>query len=175
MISQAGSIVASLLASGPRSRPQDSVDTSVPRASSVPQGAADKVTLSQAAISRTETEETSDQYDFSSMTPATMKQVADKLYRSGKIDLDQLFKLQNMGVPLGKAGPNGEFIPLTEQERAGYENTPVNYISTTQSAIQFLEQTGYAADPKSGYAGLKNLLVTLLDGQRGQGAGSANS
>ena len=97
---------------------------------------------------------------YTSMTPAQMKGVAQDLYNSGKIDLDQLFKLQNAGV-LGKQGPNGEFIPLSAAEKARFDNTPVNYIQLAQGAMKYIEQTGAAADPKSGYADWQDILETL--------------
>ncbi len=101
-------------------------------------------------------------YDFTHMTPKQMQAVAQQLHKSGQIDVDQLFTLQNMGVPLGKVGPNGSFVELTPEERTRFENSPVNYIDTTKSAIRFLQETGYAMDPKSGYEQFKSLLATLL-------------
>lgn len=123
----------------------------------------DQVSISETAksLAAQVSSSNSQTYDFTRMPPAEMKTVSNQLFKEGKMNLDELLKVQSMGVPLGNAGPNGEFIPLTEEERAGYENSPVNYLSTTRSAIQFLEQTGYARDPKSSYQQLKGILSTL--------------
>lgn len=102
-------------------------------------------------------------YDFTHMTPAQMQGVAQDLFKSGKIDITQLFMLQNAGVPLGKAGQNGEFIPLSADEKSRYGNTPVNYVQTAKDALAFLDQSGYGADPKSGYTEWKSILATLQD------------
>lgn len=105
--------------------------------------------------------------DFTEMTPTQMREAARELFKGREINLDQLFLLENMGVPLGKAGPNGEFIALDQAERATFENTPVNYLTQLSSAIRFLEETGYAMDPLSGYETKKDLLSTLSHLQRG--------
>jgi len=100
-------------------------------------------------------------YDFTKMTSSKMQDVAQNLFESGKIDLTQLFMLQNVGVPLGKAGPNGELIQLSSAERASFGNTPVNYIQTTKDVMSMLEQTGNASKPESGYEQWKGILATL--------------
>ncbi len=100
-------------------------------------------------------------FDFTSMTPNQMKGAANALYKSGQIDLTQVFMLENAGRPLGKTGANGEFIPLSATEREATGNTPVNYIRTAKDAMNYLEQTGQAADPKSGYAQWQGILDTL--------------
>jgi hypothetical protein len=130
----------------------------------------DTVSLSDEAIARAkqsaESVPSTNRYDFTQTTPANMKTISNQLFKEGQIDLEQLLTLQSMGVPLGHAGPNGEFIPLTAEERAGYENSPVDYLATTRSSIQFLEQSGYASDPKSNYKQLKAVLATLTSLQR---------
>jgi hypothetical protein len=83
------------------------------------------------------------------------------LYDAGKIDLSELFMLQTAGMPLGKAGPNGEFLALSEAEKASFNAQPVNYIQTFKDGIDHLEQTGYANDPKSGHARMKHVLEVL--------------
>lgn len=99
--------------------------------------------------------------DYTRMTPSEMSRVAQGLYDGGKIDIIELFVLQNAGMPLGKAGPNGEFVPLTDAERAAASAKPVDYIKTFTEGIRFLEQTGYAMDPESGYESMKHILATL--------------
>ncbi len=98
--------------------------------------------------------------DFSNMTKSEMKKVAQHLYETGKIDLTQLGMIQMAG-PLGKAGPNGEFIPFTQAEREQIENTPTNYLNLVQGAIGGIESRHQANDPTSGYADWKHILSVL--------------
>jgi hypothetical protein len=107
---------------------------------------------------------TDQKFDFTNMTPRQMKGVANELFKQGKIDIDQLFQLETAGVPLGKQGAHGEFVELTSAEKESYMNKPVNYIKHTADCINFLEQTGYANDPKSGYEMMRNLLGKLKAG-----------
>lgn len=100
-------------------------------------------------------------HDYTNMTPNQMRDVAQELYKSGKVDLTQLLMLQTAGVPIGKQGANGEFIPLSESEKASYSSKPMNYVQVSKDAIQFLEQTGHASDPKSGAEQWKGILATL--------------
>jgi hypothetical protein len=102
-----------------------------------------------------------EQFDFTHMTPKQMKGIANEMFKQGKIDLDQLFQLETAGIPLGKQGPHGEFVQLTPAEREGFMSQPLNYIQNTADRISFLDQSGYANDPKSGYDMLKNLLGKL--------------
>lgn len=130
--------------------------------------ASDTVQISQAAqnISAASAGTTgSEKFDFTNMTPKQMKGVANEMFKQGKIDIDQLFHLENVGVPFGKLGANGEFVALTPAEREGYMSKPVNYAKYTADRISFLEQTGYANDSKSGYEMLKNLLGKLKESQ----------
>lgn len=120
----------------------------------------DKVTLSQAAAGRYAGEA-----DYTHMTPAQMKGAAQGLYDAGKIDLSELFMLQTAGMPLGKAGPHGEFLALSEADKARFSAQPMNYIQTFKDGIDHLEQTGYANDPKSGHARMKHVLEVLQHAQ----------
>jgi hypothetical protein len=99
-------------------------------------------------------------YDFSQMSRSQMQGVAQGLYKSGQIDLTQLFMLQQAG-PVGKVGPNGEFVPFTAAERADIDGRPVNYLDIVQGAIAGIESRGEATDPKSGYNDWKHILATL--------------
>lgn len=105
--------------------------------------------------------------DFTRMTPNDMKTAAKKLFDDGKIDLHQLGMLQMAG-PLGKVGPNGQFIPFTPAEKAQIDNTPVNYIQMTKDAIAGIESRGQASSPTSGYRDWKalNALLTQQQGVR---------
>ncbi len=102
-----------------------------------------------------------EKFDFTEMTPKQMKEIANDLFKQGKIDLDQLFQLETAGIPLGKLGAHGEFVELTAAERDGFMNQPMNYIQYTSERISCLEQSGYSNDPKSGYDMLKSLLGQL--------------
>jgi|GEM_PF-5214184 len=104
-------------------------------------------------------------YDFTSMTSHQMKSVAKALFDTGKIGLTQLFQLENAGIPLGKAGPNGEFVPLSSEERESFRNTPMNYMDIIKDVIAAIERQGKAADTTSGYQGWKELLGVLEDNQ----------
>lgn len=109
-------------------------------------------------------------YDFKSMTPKQMRGLADQLWREGKIDLTENLMLQRMGIPLGKLGSNGEFIPLSGVELADYENKPINYIDVGGDAMKFLEQSGKADNPQYGYDRWKNIL-SVLDELQGTTSG----
>ena len=98
--------------------------------------------------------------DFSNMTRNEMKKVAQHLWEEGKIDLTQLGMIQMAG-PLGKAGPNGEFIPFTETERAQIDNMPIDYPKIVKGAMAFIENRHEELDPKSGYANWKQILSVL--------------
>jgi hypothetical protein len=99
--------------------------------------------------------------DFTNTEPREMKRVAKEMWREGKIDLDQLFYLENMGVPLGKEGPQGQFVPLTADEKATYEATPFDYIAGIESHLEFLRQSSMENNPLSGFATWKGLLDVL--------------
>lgn len=99
--------------------------------------------------------------DFASMTPGEMQGVAKKLFEAGDIDLTELFMLQTMGVPLGKMGPQGEFVELSADEKEGFSSRPIDYFQGTKNAISYLEQTGQAANPKSGYGSWQDILAAL--------------
>jgi hypothetical protein len=99
--------------------------------------------------------------DYTHMTPREMNDIAQELYDSGKIDLTQLLMLQTAGMPLGKRGPDGEYVPLSTTERSGYQNTPVNYLQISQDAINSIQKSGGAADPKSGYTQWTGILAAL--------------
>ena len=110
------------------------------------------------------------QYDFRKMTPDQMKGVAKDLYQSGKIDLSQLLILETAGVPIGKVGAKGEFVPLSASEKASYSSKPLDYFKAFSDQIAFLEQRGEAGNPKSSYAALKGIIAALQEKQ-GVGAG----
>lgn len=109
-------------------------------------------------------------YDFTNMTPREMHDAATKLYRAGEVDLTQLFRLQNMGVPLGRQGASGEFVPLSDDERDAFRDQPYDYLAGARDAISFLEQSGRASDPKSGYQSWQGLL-NVLQKRQGSPAG----
>jgi hypothetical protein len=90
------------------------------------------------------------------MSRNEMKKVAQHLWEEGKIDLTQLGMIQMAG-PLGKAGPNGEFIPFTESERAQIDNMPTDYPKLVKGAMEFIKKS----DPKSGYENWKQILSVL--------------
>lgn len=102
--------------------------------------------------------------DFSNITKNEMKKVAQHLWEEGKIDLTQLGMIQMSG-PLGKAGPNGEFIPFTEKERAQIDNMPTDYLKLVKGTMEFIESRHEELDPKSGYASWKQILSVLVGPQ----------
>lgn len=105
-------------------------------------------------------------YDFTNMTRSEMKGFSDKLYKSGAISFDEMTVLQLSG-PLGKVGPNGEFVPFTAAERQQVDNQPMNYLKTADDAISGIESRGGASDPKSGYQTWLSVR-SLLQGWQGQ-------
>lgn len=124
----------------------------------------DTVTLSaaaQAMLASPTADQSTNPPDVSHMTPNQMQAVATDLWQAGKIDLSQLFMLQTAGVPVGKQGPQGEFVALTAAEQASYGNTPVDYIQVSKDAIAGIEWRHQAADPTSGYTQWKGILATL--------------
>lgn len=102
--------------------------------------------------------------DFTHMTGNQMQSAAAELYEAGTIDLTQLGMLQMAG-PLGKVGPNGEFVLFTPAERDNIRNQPVDYLQLTQDAIAGIESRGDATDPQSGYADWKQILSALQTNQ----------
>ena len=126
-----------------------------------------KIQTSPSAASSTSAETSSvSTYDFTNMTPRQMHEAATRLYKSGEIDLTQLFRLQQAGVPLGKTGPDGGFVPLSSAERDGYRDAPANFMQIARDALTHIEQTGRASEPTSGYQSWKDILAVL---QRRQG------
>ncbi len=104
-------------------------------------------------------------HDFSHITSHQMKSVAKGLFDTGKIGLSHLFLLDNTELPLGKPGPNGEFVAYTPEERESFRNTPMNYMDIIKDVIGALERQGKAADPTSGYQSWRELLGALEDSQ----------
>lgn len=102
----------------------------------------------------------SSRVDFSNMTRHEMKKAAQHLWEEGKIDLTQLGTIQMAG-PLGKAGPNGEFIPFTETERAQIDNMPIDYPKIVKGAMAFIENRHEELDPKSGYSSWQKILSVM--------------
>lgn len=92
----------------------------------------------------------SESVSFSNMTRSQMRTMAQDLYQSGKLDFDSMTNLTMMG-PLGKAGPNGEFIEFTPAERQAIDNKPMNYHEEVQSRIARIQSDGRQFDPTSGY------------------------
>ncbi|WP_204311519.1 hypothetical protein, partial [Stenotrophomonas maltophilia] len=72
-------------------------------------------------------------YDFTNMTKNQMVEASGQLQSGGVIDLSQAGMLQMAG-PLGKVGPNGEFVPFTAAEREALGRQPMNYIQTAREA-----------------------------------------
>lgn len=105
--------------------------------------------------------------DFTRMTRAEMKDVAKKLFDSGAIDLTQLGMLQMAG-PIGKLGPNGEFVSFTEAEQKAIDSQPVNYFRVAGDAMRFIESQGKEYDSTSGYANWQHILQVLRE-QQGKG------
>lgn len=105
-------------------------------------------------------------YDFTHMSRNEMKDAASALYASGQIDSKQLLMLQMAG-PLGKVGPNGEFVPFTDAERAQIDSQPVNYLDLVQGALAGIESRGQTADPTSGYSDWQQILAALQSNQGG--------
>ena len=91
---------------------------------------------------------------------AGMNAVSNDLWTAGKIDLQELGMLQLAG-PLGKVGPNGEFIPFTAAERAELDRQPVDYVSVAERAIAEIDYRHAAGDARSGYEKWKHILETL--------------
>ncbi len=104
-------------------------------------------------------------HDFTRMTANQMKSVAKALFDTGKIGLTQLSQLENVGIPLGKAGPNGEFVALSPEDRESFRNTPMNYMDVIKDMIADIERQGKAADVASSYQSWKDLLGVLQDNQ----------
>ncbi len=105
-------------------------------------------------------------YDFTRMTPNTMREVAQSLYVDGKINLQQAFNLHTMGMPLGKMGEDGKFRSLSASEQERYNNAPINYIERTQGVLGYIAQSGNAADPESGYQSWQGILTALQASQK---------
>lgn len=98
--------------------------------------------------------------DYTNISRADMKAASNDLWKAGKIDLQELGMLQLAG-PLGKVGPNGEFIPFTAAERAELDRQPVDYVSVAERAIAEIDYRHAAGDARSGYEKWKHILETL--------------
>ncbi|MCL1074639.1 hypothetical protein [Shewanella dokdonensis] len=89
--------------------------------------------------------------DFTNLTPKQMRTISADMRKSGAIDFDAMTSLQMIG-PLGKVGPNGEFVPFTSAEREQIDNTPINYSAAVSQQRANIERMGRTLDPTSGYA-----------------------
>lgn len=99
--------------------------------------------------------------DFTQMTSKEMQAAATQMWKDGEIDLTQLLILQNAGIPLGKVGDNGEFIPLSESEKDVFRQQPLNFLEILQNGVKSAEAWGGASNPQSGYSTWKDLFQTL--------------
>jgi hypothetical protein len=126
-------------------------------------GASSRGTASASVTTTTTTTATADpnrRYDFTHMTRSEMYDVSGSMWKAGTITLDQMAMLQLAG-PLGKVGPNGEFVPFTAAERAAVDAEPRDYLAIARGAIEDIERRGNANDPTSGYVNWKQILSTL--------------
>ncbi|HEX5337025.1 MAG TPA: hypothetical protein VFW53_01165 [Gallionella sp.] len=122
----------------------------------------DKATISEAARNQlAEESKGGGAYDFTNMTPNQMRDAAQNLSKSGKIDSQQFLMLLSTGLTLGKQGKNGEYIPATEAETASHSNKPMNYVQYSKDRISFLESKGLTADSQYGYKSWKGILAVL--------------
>lgn len=122
------------------------------------------VTLSEAARTALASASEASGRDYEHMTPSEMKGVSEELWRSGKIDITQARMLQTIGMPLGRMGANGEFVPLSSEEQAQFASRSVNYIQSIQGTMKFLESKHMDADPQYGYESWRSLLAVLQGG-----------
>ena len=121
---------------------------------------ADTLAAASAATAAAAKDAPGETTDYTSMTRQDMRAAAQALYDAGKIDLHQLGMLQMAG-PIGKAGPNGAFIPFTAAERAAIDSAPMNHIQIARDAISGVESRGGATDPKSGYRDWLRILSVM--------------
>ena len=106
-------------------------------------------------------------YDFSHMTPSEMRDVTGDLYDSGDLDLTQVLQLQLSGRPLGKIGPDGTLLPLSDAESSAYDSTSQDFIGIANNALGEIESQGRASDPASGYQSWQSILSVLNNLQGG--------
>ncbi len=118
-------------------------------------------------------EEEGGSYDFSHMTPAEMRDVTGDLYDSGDLDLTQVLQLQLSGRPLGKIGPDGTLLPLSDAESSAYDSTSQDFIGIANNALDQIESQGRASDPTSGYQSWQSILSVLNNLQGGQATDEA--
>lgn len=105
--------------------------------------------------------ETGSKYDVTNMTPNQMRDMAQDLFNSGKIDSQQHLMLLSPGLTLGNIGGDGKYIPPTEAKIASHINTLMNYVQYSKDRINYLESEGLTSDPQYGYESWKGLLATL--------------
>lgn len=112
-------------------------------------------------------EEEGGSYDFSHMTPSEMRDLSGDLYDSGDLDLTQVLQLQLSGRPLGKIGPDGALLPLSNAESSAYDSTSQDFIGIANNALDQIESQGRAEDPTSGYQSWQSILSVLNNLQGG--------
>lgn len=126
-----------------------------------PRSKTDKTEASQDTTAQTTTAASSEgisSMDFGRMSRNQMQTVAKQMYESGAINADQMWSLTLMG-PMGNAGPNGEFQPLSGSERAAADNQPMDYNKMISDALTGSQ--GRASDPTSGYQNFLQLQTAM--------------
>ncbi|NMM29011.1 MAG: hypothetical protein HHJ12_17405 [Glaciimonas sp.] len=136
-------------------------------ATAQPQPAANSsssVTISQAglAVSQAISSSTasSGSYDFTNMTPNQMRDVAQDLFNSGKINSQQNLSLLTTSF-VGRFPATKDYTPPTDADIARHNNTPMNYVQYSKDRISFLESAGLTSDPQHGYESWKGLLAFM--------------
>lgn len=108
-----------------------------------------------------ESAETGSKNEVTNMTPNQMRDTAQDLFDSGKIDRAQHFILLTTGLTLGNIRGDGKYIQPTEAKVASHTNTPMDYVQYSKDRINYIEWAGLTTDPQSGYESWKGLLATL--------------
>jgi hypothetical protein len=93
-------------------------------------------------------------YDFTNMTRGEIADAGKELFAAGKISLDELFRFEHPDGKL-KIDTDGTTVELDPTER-------IDFVAEVEKALQNMEETGEANQPKSGYTLMQGLLDKLL-------------
>jgi hypothetical protein len=91
--------------------------------------------------------------DFTNMTPRAFSSAAQTMYDNGKIDMDQLFKMQMAA---------GGIFKNSEAPQNG-NNKSVNYVQYFKDQLAGIISRGEANDPHSGYSSVVRILKVFTD------------
>lgn len=102
-----------------------------------------------AQLDASDAEETTDPIDFANLTRAEISEIGNKLFKSGEITLDELFRFEH---------PDGRLhIKANGQQANLNPNDKIDFIAQTQKAINDMQETGDALKNPATYKMLQSV------------------